>query len=129
MLSYLDLWQPLYFGIFKPIIMIKNTDLEITLDKYAETFMESIEENAVAYKIIGSGTHESPMWFQYRGIEDGFLMFKSSQVPDRLWFKVRIDEGDLSYLRGESDFIYDYFRTLKYNYLSEMHPTVYKELK
>lgn len=107
---------------------MRHPELKGVLDKYAETFTESLEAFVTAYKIMGSGTHESPMWFQYREIEEGSLVFKSSQ-NSAIWFSIRIDEEDVDALEYRYNDVYEYFRTLKYNYISSIHPTVYLELK
>jgi hypothetical protein len=46
---------------------IKTTNMTKTntiLEKYKEPFLNELETACILYKLIGNGTHESPMWFQ-----------------------------------------------------------------
>lgn len=108
--------------------MTQETVREV-LEGYKDTFIEHLEYCATAYKLIGMGNHESPMWFQYTGTEDLKLMFKSSQTT-QIWFALPLKDEDIDLVTySRYDWIYDYFREVKYNYLRENHPTVYSELK
>lgn len=99
------------------------------LEKYEEAFIEELENHATAYKLVGMGIHESPMWFQYIGIKNLSLTFKSSN-NHRLEFSIPLDDLDCDLVTySQSDWIYEHFRAVKYTYLKENHPTVYSEIK
>lgn len=106
--------------------------LQEILEKYKEAFLEKLEWHCRTYKIIGSGTRESPMWFQYRGYPDitteNRIEFASSQAS--IAFTIELDPEDSRYFHsGNYHTIYQYFRTLKYNYIQEQHPTIWRELR
>ena len=102
------------------------------LEKYKESFLAELETACNIYKLIGSGTHESPMWFQYRSKsfeqDNSKLLFANSQ-KNAIYFEIEIEEED-SWIQYEAfNNLYDYFRDLKYEYIKENHPTIYTQLK
>jgi hypothetical protein len=99
------------------------------LSSYVEEFKECIEYHANTYKLMGMGLDESPMWFQYRGTEDLIMRFMNSQRSG-IWFNIKLKDEDVD-LVSYSDFnwIYEFFRNVKYDYLKENHPTVYSQIR
>lgn len=102
------------------------------LEKYKDKFLENIEYNCNLYKLIGNGTTESPMWFQYRSKsfdeENGAMLFANSQKSS-INFEIELELED-SWMQFEAfNTIYYYFRDLKYEYIKENHPTIYHEIK
>jgi len=56
-------------------------------------------------------------------------MFKNSQKSD-IWFSIPIKDDDVDIASySQSDWIYDFFKEVKYAYLKENHPTVYSQIK
>ena len=106
--------------------------LEI-LNQYRDLFLGKIEHMCSFYKVIGKGTVESPMWFQFShfncfGNDGTRLTFKSSQCG--LEFDVDLNEDHIGEIDSmEFTDIYNYFRTLKYTYIKENHPTIWKQLR
>lgn len=108
--------------------MTEETVREL-LSSYVKEFEELIEYHANVYKLMGSSTSESPMWFQYRGREHMCFMFKNSQKSD-IWFSIPIKDDHVDIVSySQSDWIYDFFKEVKYAYLKENHPTVYSQIK
>jgi hypothetical protein len=106
--------------------------LQEILEKYKKAFLEKLEWHCNVYKVMGSGTFESPMWFQYRGdpglSDPNLIEFASSQVG--IQFLLPIEEADMGHFHtGNYHRVYDYFRTLKYKHIQEHHPTIWKELR
>jgi|688.fasta_scaffold224103_2 hypothetical protein len=103
-----------------------------TLQKYEDRFNELIGGSCLFYKLLGNGTTESPMWFQLRAepdkLERESLYFANSQKPG-LSFSIPLEEDDQWVLWEAFNETYNYFRDLKYKYISENHPTVYSEIK
>jgi hypothetical protein len=101
------------------------------LEKYKDKFLENIEYNCNLYKLIGSGTSESPMWFQLQAKdfdEDrAVLFFRSSQR--NISFEIQLDEEDRWMQYEDFNNLYKYFRDLKYSYIKENHPKIYNEIK
>ena len=104
------------------------------LEKYKDKFLENIEYQCNIYKLIGNGTTESPMWFQYRSKSfeednnNNKLLFVNSQKSG-IYFEIEIEKED-SWIQYEAfTQLYDYFRDLKYEYIKENHPTIYKQIK
>lgn len=94
-----------------------------------EDFLRQLEYHTVLYKIIGMGTHESPMWFQLTNLigKTDHLTFQSSQRDIR--FIVPVSDEVIEYVRYNTSEAYNYFRDLKYEYLKNNHPLVYSEIK
>ena len=108
--------------------MTEETVREV-LSSYVEEFEELIDYHANVYKLMGSSTSESPMWFQYRGRENMCFVFKNSQ-KSQIWFNIPIKGEDVDIASySQSDWISDFFRDVKYSYLKENHPTVYSQIK
>ena len=64
------------------------------LKKYKDKFLEKLEYQCILYKLIGSGTHESPMWLQMRNsYKKSTLLFENSQ-KDGLGFEIKLSKGD-----------------------------------
>ncbi len=104
-----------------------------TFEKYREPFLIMLEELCISYKAIGMGTFESPMWQQYQGIydtgdEEQRPKFRSSQ-SSLGFFLNYVDEEDKLVFRHNFSKIYDFFKSVKYAYIEENHPTIYKELR
>jgi hypothetical protein len=99
------------------------------LSSYVEEFTKNIEYHANTYKLMGMGLDESPMWFQYRGTENLIMRFMNSQRSG-IWFNIKLKDEDVD-LVSYSDFnwVYDFFRNVKYDYLKENHPTVYSQIR
>jgi hypothetical protein len=101
------------------------------LKKYNDKFIENLEYNCNVYKLIGNGTTESPMWFQYRSKsfdeENGKLLFANSQKSS-IQFEIELDTEDYWMQFEAFNNLYNYFRDLKYAYIKENHPTIYQEL-
>lgn len=97
-----------------------------TLESYKDDFLKHISKNCIVYVHKGNGTHESPMWFQFRGKDflRKTLTFKSSQT-DRLWFSLPMKNDYYIHLSDS----YDYFRTLKYEFIKKYYINIYKQLK
>jgi hypothetical protein len=102
------------------------------IDKYKEPFIEMLEDMCVKYKLIGFADRESPMWLQYTGVhnedEQGRPKFKSSQCSLGFFLNY-IDEDDKLYFNGVYSELYDFFKRIKYKYIEDNHPTIYKELR
>lgn len=104
------------------------------LKKYKNKFLEKLEYHCNVYKLIGNGTTESPMWLQLRNSFDiernrrAVLLFVNSQ-RDSLGFEIELEDDD-NWIEYEAFKIaYDYFRELKYTYIQENHPTIYKQIR
>ena len=102
------------------------------LEKYKDKFLEQLEYQCNVYKLIGNGTSESPMWFQYRSKsfndENSNLLFVNSQKSG-IYFEIEIEE-EYSWIHWKPfGQMYDYFRDLKYEYIKENHPTIYNQIK
>jgi hypothetical protein len=73
--------------------------LQEILEKYKKAFLEKLEWHCNVYKVMGSGTFESPMWFQYRGdpglSDPNLIEFASSQVG--IQFLLPIEEEDMNH--------------------------------
>lgn len=96
---------------------------------YKEEFIEALENHCLLYKTIGIGLHESPMWLQYRGTENLHFKFVSSQNSN-IWFKIPIKDDDVDITTySKYDWVYDFFRDMKYDHIKENHPTVYSEIR
>lgn len=115
------------------------TDTKTILAKYKDSFLTQLQAHCNFYKTIGSAKSESPMWFQFNKIlefeildsdaENKFYLYFQSSQNSKIFFKIEIDKND-SFLEFEDfDFIYDYFKKLKYDYIKENHLTIYSELK
>jgi hypothetical protein len=99
------------------------------MEDYKDEFISHIEYFAITYKLIGTSLYESPMWFQFREVKDNAMMFVSSQ-RNGMWFSIKLKEEDAELLKRKSfDGIYEYFKGVKYDYLKEVHPTVYSQIK
>jgi hypothetical protein len=74
---------------------------------------------------MGSGSNESPMWYQLSEIDRDkhLLIFRSSQRQS-LWFSIFfIWEGQMF---GE---LYDKFKYIKYKYILENEPEIFEEIQ
>lgn len=106
--------------------------MEKLVKKYEDAFIDMLHDMCNTYKAIGCGTIESPMWLQYCGVHDtgdekGRPKFRSSQC-NLGFFLNYIDEDDKQYFQyGKFGELYDLFRDLKYEFIREEHPTIYKE--
>jgi hypothetical protein len=102
------------------------------LEKYKEKFLDNLEYNCTLYKLIGNGTTESPMWFQLRAnpneLDRETLFFANSQKSS-ISFYMPIEEDDQWILYEAFNDAYNYFRDLKYEYIKENHPTIYKQIR
>ena len=99
------------------------------LEAYREPFLEHISHHCALYAAIGSHPSESPMWFQYSGLHNLSLTFKSSQRSS-LSFSIPLSGEDVDiYSYSRSEWIYDFFRDLKYSYIRSEYPLIYSELK
>jgi hypothetical protein len=107
------------------------TNINTILEKYKESFLAELETACNIYKLIGNGTHESPMWFQLYKLKtyENTLHFINSQ-NSKISFKVNISKNDTESLEFD-DFmvLYNYFKDLKYEYIKENHLTIYTQLK
>ena len=107
------------------------TTTNTILEKYKQSFLAELETACNIYKLIGSGTHESPMWFQLYKLKtyENTLCFINSQ-NSKISFKVNISKNDTESLEFD-DFmvLYNYFKELKYTYIETNHPTIYTQLK
>jgi len=104
------------------------------LDQYKDTFFKYLENFCNTYKAVGVATVESPMWLQFDlfnccGNDGTYLKFKSSQCA--LGFRIDLISEDHTSEIDDLEFsdTYEYFRSLKYTYIEENHPTIYKELR
>jgi hypothetical protein len=115
------------------------TDTKTILERYKTSFLTELMNHCIIYKTIGSSKNESPMWFQFNKILEFeildsdaknkyYLYFVSSQ-NSKIFFKIEIDYNHSCLEFDDFDFIYAYFRKLKYNYIKENHFTIYSELK
>ena len=107
------------------------TNTNTILEKYKESFLAELETACILYKLIGSGTHESPMWFQLYKLKtyENTLCFINSQ-NSKINFKVEIKKEDSEDLEFDDfNILYSYFRELKYAYIETNHPTIYTQLK
>ena len=117
--------------IQKQIKPNKMTNTEAILEKYKESFLAELETACILYKLIGNGTHESPMWFQLYKLKtyENTLCFINSQ-NSKINFKLDIQKEDTEYLEFDDFMIlYNYFKDLKYTYIESNHPTIYTQLK
>jgi len=107
--------------------MDKETVISV-LEGYKKEFLEHLEYHCNAYKLVGSRLSESPMWFQYRGMENLHLKFVNSQISG-IWFSLPLVDEDADITTySNRDWIYDYFRDIKYAYIKENHLTIYSEI-
>lgn len=88
-------------------------------------FIEKLDRQCCVYKLIGSNTNESPMWFQLSEIDrdNNKLIFRSSQRQS-LWFSIHFD--------GDEDIfneLYDKYKYIKYKYILENEPTIFDEIQ
>lgn len=99
-----------------------------TLQKYNNEFLQKLNEQLAVYVTIG-GKKESPMWFQYAGINREYtaMLFKSSQV-DYMFFEIALSDQDKN-IEFAFNSTYDHFRELKYNHIKEHFPSVYYEVR
>lgn len=100
------------------------------LQSLKEPFLEALEAHTTMYKLIGFGTDESPMWFQFRGMteDNQNLIFHSSQRYE-IRFELPCTKEQIEYIRYHYSDTYDYFKSIKYEYLRTNHNTVFQELK
>lgn len=98
----------------------------MNLEKYNGKFLNELEKNVLMYMLVGMRSWENPMWFQYQGIKENHMKFKNSQCA--IYFYIPLLEEDRD---GEIVFdkAYEHFKKLKYKYIEENFPSVYKEIK
>ena len=90
-------------------------------------YIDYLNKHLTRYVTIGSSITESPMWYQFAGEEDGYLLFKSSQRSS-IGFKIPAPEGFNLY---EEDYmeLYNYFKRIKYEHIKDYWPSVFEEIK
>ena len=99
------------------------------LEAYREPFIELLSYHCTLYSTIGSSVDESPMWFQYRGLNNLSLTFSNSQRSS-IYFSIPLSGDDVDiYSYCRYDWIYDFFRDLKYSYIKSEYPSIYCELR
>ena len=88
-------------------------------------FIDKLAHHCVVYKLMGSGSNESPMWYQLSEIDrdKNLLIFRSSQRQS-LWFSIPFNWD------GEPfNELYDKYKYLKYKYIQENEPTIFEEIQ
>jgi len=101
------------------------------LDKYNESFLLGLENACILYKLIGSGIHESPMWFTLNKIieeDKKYLLFVSSQNY-HINFDIEFNDEDEWIIDDMFMDAYNHFKKLKYEYIKKNHPTIYNQIK
>ncbi len=108
-------------------------------------FIERLEDITNMYKLIGVsgnfafknnigglGYDESPMWLQYKGVNDEGNAIRFECSLSNVGFDIPLDSESIDALvfsRGSHSAVYDYFKKVKYEYLRDNHPTVWEEQK
>ena len=110
-------------------------------------FIERLEDITNMYKLIGvsgdfarkngigRGTYdESPMWLQYRGVNNEGDAIRFECSLSNVGFDIPLDSESVDTLLhsgggGGYNALYDYFKKVKYEYLRDNHPTVWEEQK
>lgn len=100
--------------------------MRIDLSPLNQAFLDAIDYHAGLYVLIGMRRDESPMWFQFQGLdkERSKLKFKSSQCL--LSFEIDYPKEWPAPNFGE---VYEHFRALKYKYLHDTWPKIYTEIR
>lgn len=111
-----------------------NSIAEKLFEKYEPSFLEMLEELCNSYKLIGYSTFESPMWIQYNGVFDtgddkNRPFFRSSQCPLGFYLNYIDVQDEDSFKLGIYHELYELFRSSKYKYIRENHPTIYSEIR
>jgi hypothetical protein len=97
--------------------------LELSL--YDDAFKAKLNEQLAVYVTIGKPNIESPMWFQFVGVENNCLRFQSSQVS-YMFFNIPLFEQHLNFeLSNYFNSIYDHFKAVKYTHIKENWQSVY----
>lgn len=102
-----------------------NLLIKSNQSKMEKEFIENLDAQCCIYKLIGSSTNESPMWFQLSEIDrdKNKLIFRNSQRQS-LWFSIDFD--------GDEDIfneLYDKYKYIKYKYILENEPTIFDEIQ
>lgn len=99
--------------------------IQSILSNYEQPFIAALNEQCNAYKLIGSGTSESPAWFIYSGVHDNKIKFVNSQRM-AIFFQISlIDLDDKEIFQfADLNIISDYFRELKYSFIHSQHPAI-----
>jgi len=111
-----------------------NDYIQALCDAMASEFSYELERRCAIHKFIGT-EDESPRWIQLQDVTENGLVFRSSAVPNIIFFDVpwpdSIQVGEKTYSNKEEFFsssmygdFYDYFKQLKYTYIDEHHPTI-----
>lgn len=99
------------------------------LDGYKQEFIDALSTYTLTYKVMGMSSDESPMWLQYRGVRDFNFTFVNSQRSG-LRFEIPLKEEDYDLLTySRTEWVYDYFRKVKYDHLKTVYPQIYSEIK
>lgn len=109
----------------------KSTPKEHIWEKYRVAFLHHIVNNCFVYKNIGISGIESPMWIQYRGLEEdkkgARLIFTNSQ-QEEITFSIEVADEDVVYFDNALYHeIFSYFREIKYDFIKEKYPSIYQE--
>jgi len=97
---------------------------EQILEQYKEPFLAILNDHCNVSKAIGSGPAESPKWIQLQeeDEDEGILIFRNSQRSN-IEFSLPINEDHKKYYIDYLE-LYNYFKTLKYEFIRENHPTI-----
>jgi len=109
-------------------VKLSSFPIENALNKLRAPFLIKFDHLCNVFKILGNGSSESPRWIQYRAdkSDENSLYFQSSRNSN-IYFTLNInqlsdEERQILMMRFES--VYEYFRSLKYRFLKENHPTI-----
>ncbi len=98
------------------------------LEQFRDEFLKNLNDHLQMYVTLGT-KDESPMWYQFAGMEEKKLLFRSSQ-KQRLGFRINIPNETFEDVLFGIDFnqVYAYFKRLKYEHIRENWPTVFDEI-
>lgn len=93
------------------------------------SFLEQLENQCNVFKVMGS-MHENPKWFQYHiGRNEPGILFIGHSQCSYMFIKLDIssfteNEQFLLTLNDKQETVYDFFKSLKYDYLANNQKTI-----
>jgi hypothetical protein len=112
---------------------------EECLQRWKALFLAELDMNCIIYCTVGRTTDESPMWIQYRTIEDTktndgnrFCFKFSNSQREAIFFHVPLEDEEFDLFAYKNMFasqLYDFFRDAKYDFIKTHYPTVFSDLK
>ena len=112
---------------------------EECLQRWKALFLSELDMSCIIYSTVGRTRDESPMWIQYRTIEDAktddgnrfCFKFVNSQ-REGIFFHVPLEDEEydlFAYKNMFASVLYDFFRDAKYDYIRTHYPLIYSQLK